>query len=72
MAHLIKYAYLSTTQNGLSGNLVKAQCDFCGAKFGSLEEARKCESKHIREFIGDPAKEALKKEFTERSKENDR
>ena len=47
MAHLIAYAQLSTSANALAGNLVKAQCDFCGRKFGSLEEARKCEIKHL-------------------------
>ena len=47
MAHLVKYGLLSTTANGLTGNLVKAQCDICGRKFGSLEEARKCERNHL-------------------------
>ena len=47
MAHLVKYGLLSTAENGLAGNLVKAQCDICGRKFGSLEEARKCERNHI-------------------------
>lgn len=51
MAHLISYGMLSTTDNSLAGNLVKAQCDFCGKKFGSIEEARKCEQKHIQDAI---------------------
>lgn len=41
-----------TTDNSLAGNLVKAQCEFCGNKFGSIEEARKCESGHIMGLIG--------------------
>lgn len=63
MAHLVAYAQLSTSANALTGNLVKAQCDFCGSKFGSLEEAKKCEAEHIRDFIGNPIKEALQKEL---------
>ena len=63
MPHLIAYAQMSTTKNALAGNLVKAQCDFCGRKFGSIEEAKKCEDNHLRDFIGNVAKEALKKEF---------
>ena len=43
MAHLVAYAQMSTTENALAGNLVKAQCDFCGNKFGSLKEALKRE-----------------------------
>lgn len=63
MPHLIAYAQMSTTENALAGNLVKCQCDLCGRKFGSIEEAKKCEKKHIRDFIGNPVKEALKIEF---------
>lgn len=63
MPHLIAYAQMSTTKNALAGNLLKAQCDFCGRKFVSLEEAKKCEDEHLRDFIGNQVKEALKKEF---------
>lgn len=63
MPHLIAYAQMSTTKNALEGNLVKAQCDFCGRKFGSLEEAKNCEDKHLRDCIGNVVKEALKKEY---------
>lgn len=47
MPHLVKYGVMSANNSGLAGVLVKAQCDFCGAKYGSVEEARKCEAKHI-------------------------
>lgn len=47
MPHLVKYGMMSENNSGLAGVLVKAQCDFCGAKYGSIEEARKCEAKHI-------------------------
>lgn len=48
MPHLVKYGVMSTNNNGLAGVLVKAQCDFCGATYGSVEEARKCEERHMR------------------------
>lgn len=51
MAKLIKYGMLSTDNNSLAGYLVKAQCDFCGARYGSVEEARKCEQKHLQTMI---------------------
>ena len=63
MPHLIAYAQMKTNKNSLGGNLVKAQCDLCGQKYGSIEEAKKCEAKHIQDLIGNPVKEALKKEF---------
>ena len=64
MAHLVAYAQMSTNKNALSvGNLAKAQCDFCGCKFGSLDEAKRCEEKHIRNLIGNPTKDALEAEF---------
>ena len=56
MAHLIAYAQMSTTNNAIAGNLVKAQCDLCGKKFGSLEEAKQCENKHINRAIQDVIK----------------
>ena len=48
MAKLVTYGMLSTNNNIMAGNLVKAQCEICGRKFGSIEEARKCETGHIR------------------------
>jgi hypothetical protein len=66
--HLIAYAQLSTNKNSLAGNLVKAQCDFCGRKFGSLEEAKECEAEHLREFIRKPLQDELKKSI-ERNKQ---
>ena len=53
MAHLIGYAQMSTTDNAIAGNLVKAQCDLCGKKYGSLEEAKKCEARHIERSIAE-------------------
>lgn len=63
MPHLIAYAQMSLNKNALAGNLVKAQCDFCGRKFGSLEEAKECEAKHLKDFIGTSIRSELKKEF---------
>lgn len=63
MPHLIAYGQMSTTKNARAGNLLKAQCDFCGRKFGSIEEAKECEEKHLRDCIGNVVKEALKIEF---------
>lgn len=63
MAHLIAYAQMSTDKNALAGNLVRAQCDICGNKFGDLKEARECEVNHIRDIIGNPLKEALRNEL---------
>ena len=51
MAKLISYGLLSTSNNALAGNLVKAMCEFCGKKFGSVKEAKQCEEKHINELI---------------------
>ena len=51
MAHLIAYAQMSTVDNARAGNLVKAQCDLCGKKYGSIEEAKKCEARHIERCI---------------------
>lgn len=47
MAELVAYGMLSATPNALAGNLVKAQCCFCGRKYGSVEEAKKCEVEHF-------------------------
>jgi len=65
MAHLVNYGMLSTTTNGLAGNLVKAQCDFCGKKFGSIEEAKQCEMEHVREMIADGVSEYIQKNFVD-------
>lgn len=51
MPELVTYAVQSTTTNAVTGNLVKAQCYFCGRKFGSKEEAKECEKKHIQDEI---------------------
>lgn len=43
MAKLVGYAMMSANRNSINdGHLVKAMCEFCGRKFGSIEEARKC------------------------------
>lgn len=52
MAKLVKYAMMSANKNAINeGHLVKAMCEFCGRKFGSIEEARKCETKHLNDLI---------------------
>ncbi len=51
MAHLIKYGMMSATENGFAGYLVKAQCDLCGKKYGSVEEARRCENRHMNNIL---------------------
>ncbi len=53
MPHLIKYGMLSTMPNTVDGGgyLVKAQCDFCGRKFGSIEAAKQCEREHMNRLI---------------------
>lgn len=51
MPKLVKYGMMSTEKNGLGGYLVKAQCYICGAKYGSVEEAKKCEEKCLQEII---------------------
>ena len=45
MPKLIKYGMLP------SGCLIKAQCYICGAKYGSVEEAKKCEEKCFNKII---------------------
>ena len=59
MPNLVKYGMMSTEKNGLGGYLVKAQCCICGAKYGSVEEAKKHEEKCLREIIGMNLKEEL-------------
>lgn len=52
MAKLVGYATMTTNKNSIeNGCLVKAMCEFCGRKFGSIEEARRCEIKHINDII---------------------
>lgn len=52
MAKLIGYAMISTNKNSVDdGHLVKAMCEFCSRKFGSIEEAKKCETKHLQDVI---------------------
>ena len=61
MAELVSYGMMSTTSNALAGNLVKAQCDFCGRKYGSLEEAKECEAKHINDELDKPLDELIRR-----------
>lgn len=54
MAKLVGYAMMSAANKNAiddGGCLVKAMCGFCGRKFGSIEEARKCETKHLNDLI---------------------
>lgn len=61
MAKLIGYGLMSMANNSLGGHLSKAQCEFCGAKFGSLDEAKKCETRHVNEMIRGLSSEIHKK-----------
>lgn len=47
MAHLVGYGMMSTEDSAYYGHLANAQCDFCGRLYGSPDEAKKCENKHI-------------------------
>lgn len=61
MAKLIGYAMMSANTNAIDeGHLVKAMCEFCGRKFGSVEEAKKCEIKHFNDLIRKDLNEELK------------
>lgn len=61
MAKLVGYAMMSTDKNAINnGHLVKAMCEFCGRKFGSIEEAKKCETKHLNYLIRKDLNEQLK------------
>lgn len=51
MPELVAYAVQSTTTNEVAGTLVKAKCYFCGRKYGSIDEAKECERKHIQEEV---------------------
>lgn len=64
MAKLVGYAMMSANRNSINdGHLVKAMCEFCGRKFGSIEEAKKCETKHLNDAIRKSLNEAIKIEF---------
>ena len=64
MAKLVGYAMMFTDKNSINdGHLVKAMCGFCGRKFGSIEEARKCETKHLNDVIRKDLNEQLKIKF---------
>lgn len=53
MAKLVGYAMMSANKNAIDddGYSVKAMCVFCGRKYGSIEEAKICESKHLNDLI---------------------
>ena len=53
MAKLVGYAMMFANKNavGDGGFLAKAMCGFCGKKFGSIEEAKECETKHLNDLI---------------------
>lgn len=53
MPKLIGYMTMPVAgANGTNdGHLVKAVCSFCGKKYGSLEEARKCETRCLNALI---------------------
>lgn len=64
MAKLVGYAMMSANKNSVDdGHLVKAMCEFCGKKFGNIEEARKCETKHINNAIRKDLNEHIKMKF---------
>ena len=64
MAKLVGYAMISASKNAIDErHLVKAMCEFCGRKFGSIEEARKCETKHVNDVIRKDLNEHLKTNF---------
>ena len=61
MAKLVGYAMMSANKNAIDeGHLVKAMCGFCGRKFGSIEEAKKCETKHFNDLIRRDLKDLIK------------
>ena len=61
MAKLVGYAMMSANKNAIDdGHLAKAMCEFCGRKFGSIEEAKKCETKHLNDLIRKDLNEELK------------
>lgn len=61
MAKLVGYAMMSANKNAVdNGHLVKAMCEFCGRKFSSVEEAKKCEAKHFNDLIREDLSKQLK------------
>lgn len=60
MAKLVAYGVLGTNRK-MSGDLVKAKCEICGQKYGSVEEARKCEAKHVEKCLRDTPFQLFKK-----------
>ena len=61
MAKLVGYAMMSANKNAVdNGCLVKAMCEFCGRKFGNIEEAKKCEIKHFNDLIRKDLNKQLK------------
>lgn len=61
MAKLVGYAMMSANRNAIDeGHLAKAMCGFCGRKFSSIEEAKKCETKHLNDLIRKELKDHLK------------
>ena len=69
MAKIIGYAMMSVNKNSIDdGHLAKAMCELCGRKFGSIEEARKCETNHINDIIRKDLKEQLGAAINENKK----
>ena len=62
MTKLVGYAMMSANKNAIGdgGHLAKAMCEFCGRKFGSIEEAKNCENKHLNDLIRKDLNEELK------------
>lgn len=52
MAKLVAYGLLGE-KGTMAGSLAKAQCEICGKKYGSVEEARKCEVNHVAKYLRD-------------------
>lgn len=64
MAKLVGYAMLSTEKSSvIEGHLVKAMCEFCGRKFGSVKEAQKCETEHLNNLIRKDLTEQISREL---------
>lgn len=52
MAKLVAYGLLGE-KGTMDGSLAKAQCEICGKKYGSIEDARKCEVNHVEKCLRD-------------------
>ena len=64
MAKLVGYALLSAEKNSVAeGHLVKAMCEFCRRKFGSIKEAQKCETGHLNDLIRKDLTEQISREL---------